>query len=225
VAVACDLVFPERHGWFADYYAELQEWSEVPAAFRNWTEREDKAGALRVWSPGIVHGLLQTEAYAAALLRTYPGVTDDAVAVRPDARMRRQRRLFSRDVLTWFIIDELSLYQLVGSPEIMAGQMRRLAEVAAMPVVTLQVLPPVAHPATGSEIIVADDSAYAEHAAGGFVYSGKQLPRWKGSSIPSGQSVTRRRNRWRYWRGWQRHGGLAEKLLQRGQRRKLCRDG
>src|ERR1700733_8274104 len=175
VAVACDLVFPERHGWFADYYAELQEWSEVPAAFKDWTEREDKAGALRVWSPGIVHGLLQTEAYAAALLRTYPGVTDDAVAVRLAARMERQRRLFSRDVLTWFIIDELSLYQLVGSPEIMAGQMQRLAEVAAMPVVTLQVLPPVAHPATGREIIVADDSAYAEHAAGGFVYSGETV--------------------------------------------------
>lgn len=175
VAVACDLVFPERHGWFADYYAELQQWSEVPAAFRDWTEREDKAGALRVWSPGIVHGLLQTEAYAAALLRTYPGVTGDAVAVRLAARMERQRRLFSRDVLTWFIIDELSLYRLVGSPEIMAGQMRRLAEVAAMPVVTLQVLPPVAHPATGSEIIVADDSAYAEHAAGGFVYSGETV--------------------------------------------------
>jgi hypothetical protein len=37
--------------------------------------------------------------------------------------------------------------------------MCRLAEVAAMPAVTLQVLPPVAHPATGSEIIVADESA------------------------------------------------------------------
>ena len=64
----------------------------MPAAFKDWTEREDKAGALRVWSPGIVHGLLQTEPYATALLRTYPGVTDDAVAVRLAARMDRQRR-------------------------------------------------------------------------------------------------------------------------------------
>ena len=121
-AAACDHVFPERRGWFAEYYAELQEWSEVPAAFRDWTEREDKASALRVWSPGIVHGLLQTEAYAAALLRTYPSVTADVVAVRLAARMERQRRLFSRDLLAWFIVDELSLYRLVGSPEIMAAQ-------------------------------------------------------------------------------------------------------
>jgi hypothetical protein len=47
------------------------------------------------------------------------------------ARMERQRRLFSRDDLAWFIVDELSLYRLVASPEIMAAQMRRLAEVAA----------------------------------------------------------------------------------------------
>jgi transcriptional regulator with XRE-family HTH domain len=174
-AAACDDAFPDRRGWFTEYYAELQEWSEVPAAFKDWTEREDKASALRVWSPGIVHGLLQTEAYATALLRTYPGVTADAVAVRLAARMERQRRLYARDVLTWFIVDELSLHRLVGSPEIMAAQMRRLAEVAALPAVTLQVLPPVAHPATGSEIILADETAYAEHAGGGFVYSGETV--------------------------------------------------
>ena len=92
-------------------------------------------------------------------MRTYPSVTADAVAVRLAARMERQRRLFSRDVLVWFIVDELSLYRLVGSPEIMAAQMSRLAEVAALPTVTLQVLPPVAHPATGSEIILADETA------------------------------------------------------------------
>jgi hypothetical protein len=54
-AAACDDVFPDRRGWFTEYCAELQEWSEVPAAFKDWTEREDKASALRVWSPGIVH--------------------------------------------------------------------------------------------------------------------------------------------------------------------------
>ena len=41
--------------------------------------------------------------------------------------------------------------------------------------VTLQVLPAVAHPATGSEIIIADEWAYAEHAASGFVYTGETV--------------------------------------------------
>jgi hypothetical protein len=57
----------------------------------------------------------------------------------------------------------------------MAAQLRRLLSVAGMPNVTLQVLPAVSHPATGSEIIIADDSAYAEHAASGFVYTGETV--------------------------------------------------
>jgi Domain of unknown function (DUF5753) len=98
------------------------------------------------------------------------------VQLRLAARMERQRRLFSRDdARIWFIVDELSLYRLVGSREIMSAQMRRLAEVAALPSVTLQVLPPVGHPVTGSEIILADDSVYVEHAASGFVYTGETV--------------------------------------------------
>ena len=96
------------------------------------------------------YGLLQTEDYARALLATAPEVTDEAVTTRLTARMERQRRSLMRDgdpPAAWFIIDELSLHRLVGSPEVMATQMRRLLSVAAMPRVTAQVLPAVAHPA------------------------------------------------------------------------------
>jgi hypothetical protein len=164
---------PSGTGWFAEYYEEFSDWSEVPAAFKDWTEREDRAATLRVWSPGIVHGLLQTEGYARALPSTYPGVTGEQVSARLDARMERQRRQGARDVASWLIVDELSLYRQVGSPEVMTEQMRHMLAVSARPNVTLQVLPAVAHPATGSEIIIADESAYAEHAASGFVYTGR----------------------------------------------------
>src|SRR6201999_2478722 len=47
-----------------------------------------------------------------------------------------------------------------------------LLELASLPNVTLQVLPPVAHPATASELIIADnDAAYAEHLVAGGVYT------------------------------------------------------
>jgi len=172
-AAACDAAFPERRGWFCEYYEEMRTWSEVPAAFKDWSELEDKAVSLCAWAPAIIHGLLQTEDYAAALLRTYPAVTDEAVTSRLAARMARQRRLFARKVLAWFVVDELSLYRLVGSPAVMAAQMRHLSAVAALPDVTLQVLPAVGNPGVSSGFVIADDSAYAEHAASGFVYAGE----------------------------------------------------
>ncbi len=170
LAARCDAAFPERAGWFAEYYAELQTWSEVPAAFKDWAELEEKAAQVRDWWPSIISGLLQTQDYARALLMTYPGVSADAVAARLATRMERQRRLFARDVMAWFIIDELALYRLTGSPAVMAAQLRHLATVAARPNVTVQVLPAVANPGAISGFILADDSAYAEHAAGGFAY-------------------------------------------------------
>jgi hypothetical protein len=44
-----------------------------------------------------------------------------------------------------------------------------------MPLVTLQVLPGVAHNANASGFIVADDAAaYAEHVVGGYVFTDEQ---------------------------------------------------
>jgi transcriptional regulator with XRE-family HTH domain len=172
VAQACDLVFPERKGYFVEYYVELQSWSEVPAGFRDWGELEDKAASLRVWTPGIVDGLLQTERYAFALASVQPAVAAEVVASRVASRMERQRRVLMREdpARTSFAVDEVSLYRCVGSPEVMAEQMSRLLEVAAMPHVTMQVVPAVAHPANASAFIVTDSAAWCEHVMGGFAY-------------------------------------------------------
>jgi hypothetical protein len=53
-----DAAFPERRGWFTEYYEESRHWAEVPATFRHWPEYEDTAVSLRDWSPSIVTGLL-----------------------------------------------------------------------------------------------------------------------------------------------------------------------
>jgi hypothetical protein len=57
----------------------------------------------------------------------------------------------------WFVVDEMALYRQVGSPQVMAGQMRYLLEVAAMPKVTLTVMPAVVHPANESGFVIAAD--------------------------------------------------------------------
>lgn len=174
LAGKCDGAFPERKGWFAEYYEESRSW--VPAAFRSWNEYEDKTATLRAWSPGVLHGLLQTADYARALLKTAPGVTAEIVAARLSSRLERQQRVLMRDEppAAWFVIDQLSLYRCVGSAAIMAAQMDHLADVARRPAITMQVLPAVEHPARASGFIVADDAAYAESVATGQVFSDEQ---------------------------------------------------
>jgi transcriptional regulator with XRE-family HTH domain len=172
VADAMDAVFPDRKGWYREYYEDSK--SSIPPGLRSWAEHEDKAVRLSIWSPGIVHGLFQTADYARVFLSTLASVPAEVVEARLANRMARQQRVLYRDdpPAVTCIIDHVALYRGVGSPEITAAQMRHLLEVATLPHVTLQMLAPVAHPATASELIIADNSAaYCEHLVAGGVYT------------------------------------------------------
>jgi transcriptional regulator with XRE-family HTH domain len=172
VAQAMDSAFGVTD--FTELYEEMRDWA--PPGFRDWQEYEDKATRLSDWWPSVLSGLLQTSDYARALLLTYPAVTDDQVAARLTRRMERQQRVLARDDPpdTWFVVDQMALYRQVGSPEIMAAQMTRLAEIAGVPRVRVQVLPAVAHPANASGFMIADDAALCEHVRGSFVYTDRQ---------------------------------------------------
>ena len=177
IALACDRVFPERKGYFAELYEEMRTWA--PAGFRDWQEYEDKAARLHDWTPSIVTGLLQTPDYAHALLETSPGVASEVVASRLNSRMERQRRVLLRDESpsACFVVDELCLYRLVGSTQVMAAQLGHMLDVAAMAHVTLQVLPAVAHPANVSGFVVTDRAALCEHMRGSYVFTEEETVR------------------------------------------------
>ena len=178
IAAALDTAFPSRRGWFADWLSDSREWAEIPATFRSWPDYEDRATTIRAWSPGVLHGLLQTEGYAHALIAVQPGVTAEVTAVRLAARAERQRRVLDRQdspPSVWVIVDEMALYRQVGTPAVMAAQLRHLAEIAARPLVTLTVMPAIAHAANASGFVLADDAAWCEHLAAGGVYTEPQI--------------------------------------------------
>jgi hypothetical protein len=87
--------------------------------------------------------------------------------------MERQRRVLQREdpPTAWILVDELALYRKVGTADDMAAQLRHLLEVVNSGAVTLQVLPAVAHCANASEFMIVDGAAYAEHLAGGYVFT------------------------------------------------------
>jgi transcriptional regulator with XRE-family HTH domain len=109
----------------------------------NFIGLEAGAAAMRTWEPIIVPGLLQTEGYMRALLRT--GRPDDSVADlerRISLRLTRQGRLTgNRPLELHAIVDESAVRRVIGGDEAMAQQWKRLIEVSQLPNVMLQVLP------------------------------------------------------------------------------------
>lgn len=170
IAAVIDTVFPHRKDWFTEYYFELQTWAEVPSWFKPWSEHELNSATLRAWSPCTIHGLLQTEAYARAINSVEPRVTPEQVTERTAARIARQKRVLFRDdpPEAWFLLGITSLRNMPAT--IKNGQLRHLAQVAAMPKVTIQVVPECWHAGLPAGFIVADGAAYTESLIAGQVY-------------------------------------------------------
>ncbi|MDX2701451.1 DUF5753 domain-containing protein, partial [Streptomyces sp. PA03-6a] len=84
------------------------------------------------YQQSVVPGLLQTEGYAAAMIRAFsPGESVDKVRRMVEARMLRQDTLENEDAQFLFILDEAVLRRRVGGPAVMRAQLLRLAELAS----------------------------------------------------------------------------------------------
>ena len=170
-AQMCDRAFPDRDGWFGEFYAESRTWIATPPWFRSWVEHEQQAAALRIWQLGVLSGLLQTQEYARAILAVNPGVTEDQVRERLAARLARQAILARDDPpAVWFLVDEAALRRCVGSPDVMAAQLAHLRGVARLPNITIQVVPSIAHAGLLGGFAVAESAAYVETAVAGQVF-------------------------------------------------------
>jgi transcriptional regulator with XRE-family HTH domain len=153
-------------------------------SYESWVrallEMEDRATVLRNWEPLVVPGLLQTEAYARAMIRAgRPGDSDAEVEQMVIARISRQAiwdRTDPPPPMLFAVLGEAILRQRVGDAQIMRDQVVHLAEMAANPRITVQVLPfsVAAHPGMLGPFLVASfdsdrDSAYLDNALDGQV--------------------------------------------------------
>lgn len=146
--------------------------SGLPRWFQGYAQLEARATEIRTYQVQVVHGLLQTEDYARAVLQpARPGNLDRLTA----ARMERQELLTcARPPRLWMVLDEAALRRTIGSPDAMRGQLLRLLEYRESPAVVIQVLPNSAGTHAGlngsMNLLSFDDSptvAYAEGYGGG----------------------------------------------------------
>jgi transcriptional regulator with XRE-family HTH domain len=126
-----------RKGWWAAY-EEL-----LPTGFGIFVGLEAEASSLRAFESLVVHGLLQTEEYARAVMTTVRRkLSHDEIEKMVAMRMQRQEVLLRANPLDlWLIIDEAVVCRTMGPPELMRRQLDHLADASMWPNVTLQVLP------------------------------------------------------------------------------------
>jgi transcriptional regulator with XRE-family HTH domain len=114
-----------------------------PEHFADVAELEALAASIREWEPLLVPGLLQTPAYALAVIHGYdPVLSDKKAGERLDARMSRVEMFNNPDQPRyWAVLNEAAIRCPVGGPAVMAEQLRHLAAMVRRNRIMLQVLP------------------------------------------------------------------------------------
>jgi transcriptional regulator with XRE-family HTH domain len=118
-----------------------QEYKDLPEAAG--ADLEAQADVIRQYSALLIPGLLQTERYAREILRAVRGDDASQSAERQlKLRMNRQALLTGQESPEYAVVlDEPVVRRVVGDRQVMREQLQRLAEAAALPNVTLHLLP------------------------------------------------------------------------------------
>lgn len=145
-------------GWWQPYDDVLPQW------IRLYYSMEAEATHVMIYAIQLVHGLLQTEAYARAVITAdHPAAAPEEIDHRVTSRMARQEAVFADKPQTWVILDEDVLHRAIGGSKTMVDQLQRLKQIAKWPNLTLQVVPFAlgAHPGMGASFTMLrmDDSA------------------------------------------------------------------
>jgi transcriptional regulator with XRE-family HTH domain len=151
---------------------------------------EAAARSIRTYEQQVVPGLLQSEAYAIAMIRAARlGDTDQEIQQRVDVRLARQSLLTQDDPIDLrVVLDEAVVSRPVGGDDVMHDQLIRLIDAARLPNVTLQILPFAAGAHAGMdgtfailefEEVEDADVVFAENATGGlFLEKAEELRKY-----------------------------------------------
>lgn len=123
--------------WYAEYNDLL------PDNFDNYVGLEAAAQQLFSYQE-LVPGLLQTEDYARTMMRNYAADSSESDINRHvELRMKRQFLIKRKTepVTLDVVLHESAVRRAVGSPRIMANQLRHLADASTWPNVAMRVLP------------------------------------------------------------------------------------
>lgn len=137
----------KQRSWW-DEYSELVMGPDS----RRYIGLEWGASSIRTYEALVVHGVMQTEAYAEAVIRGSGAASRPAelVARLLEVRRRRWSLLTSANPPeVSAVVDEAALHRAMGPPQVMKDQLRHLADLADLPHVAVRVIPFAAGPHAG----------------------------------------------------------------------------
>lgn len=154
-------------------WSEIMRRRNVPEWFQDALLMERQSQRIEEYHPILIPGLLQTEAYAEVLIRSWqPQATDKEVSGLVNGRLQRLDYLRARRPALWFIVDEIVVTRPVGSFEILDKQIRKIVGLAQDGTIRFQVLPtrprhPGMCPPFRIMSLKEQRVVYVEHALGG----------------------------------------------------------
>ncbi len=124
-------------GWWQQYSDILPRWLEL------YIGLEKAASIIRTYEVQFVHGLMQTEDYArAVILISNAHLPAEEIDRRVSLRMRRQQLLTQPGAPgLWAVLDEAALRRPPGGPTVVRAQLEHLLQLTDLPNVTLQIVP------------------------------------------------------------------------------------
>ena len=125
-----------EQGWWHRYSDTMPDW------FSTYVGLEQAATIIRSYEAQYVPGLLQTEAYAKAVVELGEAVRPDEVTKRVELRMHRQQLLYTpKPPEYWAVIDEAVLRRNLGGRQVMRDQLDHIVQASNRPNITVQVVP------------------------------------------------------------------------------------
>ncbi|MER5624705.1 helix-turn-helix transcriptional regulator [Streptosporangium sp. NPDC002544] len=126
-----------KRGWWHAHGDAVPPWFEV------FIGLEAEATSIQTYQPQLIPGLLQTEAYARAVIEAdHPGMPEAEIDRLVALRLVRQKLLTrSSPPELWAVMSEAALRHAIGGPATMREQLLSLRDARRLTGVTLQVLP------------------------------------------------------------------------------------
>jgi hypothetical protein len=115
----------------------------MPGWFQTYVGLESAASLIRSYEVQVLPGLLQTAAYARAVITSgLPGISEDEMDRRINLRAQRQELLRrANPVQFWVVIDEAAIHRPLGGTRVMREQFEHLLDLMSLPNVVVQIMP------------------------------------------------------------------------------------